>query len=106
MECACDIGKIQAVHAYLKEHFPGYTPQDLHTRSAVMQAGVLVPSGDHHVVSLRADGGGGPYSTVLTSEFLEHPAEELGERLCQLDLASALHIHRIVIVWGNGASAL
>ena len=104
MECACDIGKIQAVHTYLKKHFPGYTLRDFHTRSAVMQAGVLVPSGDHHVVSVKGDGG--PYSTVLTSEFMKHPVEELGERLRRLDLAGALYVHRIVIVWGNGASAL
>lgn len=104
MECGCAAGKLQVVHDYLKDCFPGQALRDVHTRSTAVPSRALGPAADYHIV--RIGDAMHPYAAVLTSQFLQHPIEELQDRLHRIHLLTALQSHRVVIVWGDGVYPL
>ena len=91
------------MRAYVQEHFPGRVVRVFHSRSTVVRDGVPAACAEHHVLRI---GDEYPQCAVLTREFLEQPFEDLGERLRQWDLASALRVERTVIVDGNGVAPI
>lgn len=102
MDCECDVEKIEAVHRYLRAHFADSVLSDLHTGHVRHDAEASAVCPDHHVI--RVSDGMHRYLTVLTREFLQHPVDDLSQRLREWDLAGALHAHHSSIVWGSGMS--
>ena len=105
MACSCSRGKIRAIHAYLKEHFPEYTLRDLHAPTRLMHAGFPPPSAEHHVVTLTRDDVL-PYHAVFLGEFQEEALDEMCEHLREWRVADVLRAYRFAIVSKEGASSL
>ncbi len=104
-DCGCERGKVRAIHAYLKEHFPDYTLRDFHAPTRLLHAGLPVGSGEHHVVSLSRDDVL-PYQAIFLGEFQENRLDDIEAQLRQWKVADALRAHRIVIVSQKGPSSL
>jgi hypothetical protein len=102
--CSCDGEAISAVRAYLREHFPNYAVRDFHERARVTKTGLPTQYADHHVLSVTD--WELAYYAVLTTDFFEHPCNEVRERLRRWDVASMLQAHRIVIASGDGIAPL
>ncbi len=104
LKCSCLAGKLQAVHDYLADCFPGQTLRDVHTQRSAPSSRASASSSDYHIV--RIGDVTRPYSVVMTTQFLDHPLNELRERLERMRLLDALQTHRLVIVWRDGAYPL
>jgi hypothetical protein len=105
IDCGCDAEKVSAVHAYLREEFPDYILRDFHSPTRLTQAGLPMPSTEHHVVSL-AHKDILPYYVVLLNEFWEHSVEDIVACLQGWNLAAKLGAYRIIIVSNDDASTL
>jgi hypothetical protein len=103
--CACNSGKLDVVHAYLHEQFPGYVLRDLHAPTRLMQAGFPTPHAEHHVVCVAHEGIL-PYYAVLLNDFQELSIEMIEQSLRQWNFAETVRAHRIAIASKSGASAL
>ena len=105
MECGCSTDKVQAIHRYLKQHFPDCALRDFHGASRLVEAGRLLGQPEHHVVRItQADVL--PYYAVLLDDFLAQPVAEIEKRLWQWHFADEVRAHRIAVAAKDRASAI
>jgi len=98
----CDPQGISTVHAYLRRHFPDCSLRDFHTPTTKTNPQPAVPSGENHIVGIRSPTAF--YSIVLTRGFLQHPAADVDQRLREWNVAEALRVHRLLIMWTDSVS--
>ena len=104
MRCDCNPDKINAVHGYLDEHFPGATLHDFHPSLRLAQAGLPPPQAQHHVVRVEEDSVS--RYVILIYEFMHYSPAEITDRLGQWGLADFLRGIRFVVVSKDGLAAL
>lgn len=105
MECGCSTEKVQAIHRYLKQHFPDCALRDFHEATRLVAAGMPLKQPEYHVVSITQVGAL-PYYAVLLDDFLAHSAEEIEKRLSQWCFADEVRGNRIAIAGRDQASTL
>lgn len=104
LDCACDSTNLRVVRRYLHERFPDRALREFHAHStAVVDHSFPARCTSYHVVSINDER---PYYIVLTRRFLKQPVSKLREHRLRWDLASALHVDRVVILDVDGLSQL